>query len=141
MPVPTHPDDDPAATLDALTWAQAALAATLHDAATTPLAEVLKTNPHRTAVLDAAGLLHDGTLRHTDVADVTEQATYDLVWLPAPFLPEPTLTQALPRLIDALKPGAWIVAGTNATAHGLHHAQQFPAVPGGPVLVAAQREN
>ncbi|MGW3345942.1 class I SAM-dependent methyltransferase [Nonomuraea rubra] len=59
---------------------------------------------------EAAGRV---TLRHADVVDVAEQAAYDLVWLPAPFLAEAALAQALPRLIEALKPGAWIVVGTN----------------------------
>ncbi|MBB6553627.1 class I SAM-dependent methyltransferase [Nonomuraea rubra] len=248
------PNDDPAATLEAAAWALAALIATLDDAATKPLADVLAADPQRTAVLEAAGLvqrdgdtlvLHpsyrypdgptnrsaaqarlsslrqavaaaagdqgqaggwadqddevllnqgrasagtgraiagkvvpalpgladrlDGqgsrildigtgiaalaltlaeafprtevvgidvleralelarkelagagseaagrvTLRHADVVDVAEQAAYDLVWLPAPFLAEAALAQALPRLIEALKPGAWIVVGTN----------------------------
>lgn len=62
---------------------------------------------------EAAGRV---TLRHTDVVDVAEQAAYDMVWLPAPFLTEAALTQALPRLIEALKPGAWIVVGTNPAA-------------------------
>ncbi|TJZ97944.1 class I SAM-dependent methyltransferase [Actinacidiphila oryziradicis] len=62
---------------------------------------------------EAAGRV---TLRHADVVDVAEQAAYDMVWLPAPFLSEAALTQALPRLIEALKPGAWIVVGTNPAA-------------------------
>ena len=62
---------------------------------------------------EAAGRV---TLRHADVVDVAEQAAYDMVWLPAPFLAEAALTQALPRLIEALKPGAWIVVGTNPAA-------------------------
>lgn len=62
---------------------------------------------------EAAGRV---TLRHADVVDVAEQAAYDMVWLPAPFLTEAALTQALPRLIEALKPGAWIVVGTNPAA-------------------------
>lgn len=56
------------------------------------------------------------TLRHGDVADVAERAAYDLVWLPAPFLSESALTAALPRLVAALKPGSWIVVGTNPAA-------------------------
>ncbi|MGK3208671.1 class I SAM-dependent methyltransferase [Amycolatopsis sp. MEPSY49] len=320
MSVPTpssllslDPNDDPSTTLEAFTWALAALIATLDDAATKPLADVLTANPHRTAVLEAAGLvrrdgdslvLHrsyqypDGptsrsaaqarlsslrqavgaaagdqgaaggwadqddevlrnqgrasagtgraiagevvpalpglaerldrpgsrildvgtgiaalalalaeafpraevvgvdvmervlelarreladvgteaagrvTLRHADVVDVADRAAYDMVWLPAPFLSEAALIQGLPRLIEALKPGGWIVVGTNSaasdpllravagwhaarnggnaydadrmanalTAHGLRGEREFPTVPGGPVLVAAQRD-
>ncbi|WP_036410483.1 class I SAM-dependent methyltransferase [Micromonospora parva] len=56
------------------------------------------------------------SLRRQDVAEVTEPGGYDLVWLPAPFLPEQTLTVALPRLVQALRPGGWLVAGTNPPA-------------------------
>jgi methylase of polypeptide subunit release factors len=68
--------------------------------------------------LTAAGTEAAGrvTLRHADVVDVAEQAAYDMVWLPAPFLSETALTQTLPRLIEALKPGGWIVVGTNPVA-------------------------
>jgi predicted O-methyltransferase YrrM len=305
-------NDDPSTSLEALTWALAALIATLDDAATKPLADVLPVNPQRTAVLEAAGLIQrdgdtlnlhrsfqypDGptsrsaaqarlsslrqavaaaagdqgeagvwavqddevlrnqgrasaftgrsiastvvpalpglaerldrqgsrildtgtgiaalalalaeafpraevvgidvmervlelarreladagteaasrvTLRHADVVDMAEQAAYDMVWLPAPFLAEAALIQALPRLIEALKPGAWIIVGTNSaapdplrravagwqavrnggnaydadrmtttlTAYGLQDEREFPTVPGGPMLVAAQR--
>ena len=62
---------------------------------------------------DAAGRI---TLRHADVVDLAEQAAYDMIWLPAPFLAEAALTGALPRLVEALKPGAWIVVGTNPAA-------------------------
>ncbi|KAB2382935.1 class I SAM-dependent methyltransferase [Actinomadura montaniterrae] len=62
---------------------------------------------------EAAGRI---TLRHAHAVDVAEQAAYDMVWLPAPFLAEAALTRALPRLIEALKPGAWIVVGTNPAA-------------------------
>jgi len=56
------------------------------------------------------------SVRRLDVAELAEQAAYDLVWLPAPFLTETALSAALPRLIDALRPGGWIVAGTNPAA-------------------------
>lgn len=57
-------------------------------------------------------------LRHQDAADLREPDTYDLIWLPAPFLSEESLTAALPHLADALTPGGWLVAGT------------YPAPPG-----------
>ncbi|MFJ9543936.1 class I SAM-dependent methyltransferase [Streptomyces sp. NPDC101225] len=52
-------------------------------------------------------------LRHLDVAELTERDAYDLVWLPAPFLTEAVLDAAVPRLVDALRPGGWMVVGTN----------------------------
>lgn len=59
---------------------------------------------------EAAGRV---SVRRQDVAELAEPSAYDLVWLPAPFLSEAALGAALPRLIDALRPGGWIVAGTN----------------------------
>lgn len=59
---------------------------------------------------DVAGRV---SLRKLDVADLTEQATYDLIWLPVPFLAEAALKAGLPRVVDALAPGGWLVAGTN----------------------------
>lgn len=56
------------------------------------------------------------SLRLQDAADVSEKETYQLVWLPAPFLSEEALRAALPRLAEALVPGAWLVAGTNPVA-------------------------
>ncbi|MFJ3672528.1 class I SAM-dependent methyltransferase [Streptomyces sp. NPDC090106] len=56
------------------------------------------------------------SLRHQDAVDVAESEAYQLVWLPAPFLSEAALRAALPRLVAALAPGAWLVAGTNPVA-------------------------
>jgi SAM-dependent methyltransferase len=68
------------------------------------------------AELAQAGRLADRVeLREQDVADLREPATYDLIWLPAPFLSETTLIAALPGIVDALVPGGWLVAGTNPT--------------------------
>ncbi|MEV7080933.1 class I SAM-dependent methyltransferase [Streptomyces sp. NPDC093516] len=53
------------------------------------------------------------SLRRQDAVDITESGTYHLVWLPAPFLSEAALRAALPRLVAALAPGAWLVTGTN----------------------------
>lgn len=131
--------------------------------------------PHDRCLVGLFGHLTEAAgrvaLRHADIVDLAERAAYDVVWLPAPFLSEAALTQALPRLTEALRPGAWIVVGTNSAAsdplrravadwhavrnggnaydadmmtatlaaHGLQDARQFPTVPGGAVLVAAQR--
>ena len=61
----------------------------------------------------AADVADRVSLRHLDVADLTEPGSYDLIWLPAPFLAEAALSAGLPRVIDAVVPGGWIVAGTN----------------------------
>ncbi|MFG2356900.1 SAM-dependent methyltransferase [Streptomyces sp. NPDC048521] len=56
------------------------------------------------------------SLRRENAAEMSRKDHYDLVWLPAPFLPEEELRAALPRLAAALVPGAWLVAGTNPAA-------------------------
>jgi len=56
------------------------------------------------------------SLRHKDAVDVAEKEAYQLIWLPAPFLSEEALRAALPRLAEALAPGAYLVAGTNPVA-------------------------
>ena len=61
----------------------------------------------RAGLRPAGSLAGRVELRQQDVADLREPAAYDLIWLPAPFLPETTLTAALPRLVDALVPGGW----------------------------------
>lgn len=70
----------------------------------------------RVETASAADVADRVSLRHLDVADLTEQAAYDLIWLPAPFLAEAALTAGLPRLIAALLPGGWIVVGTSPPA-------------------------
>ncbi len=62
----------------------------------------------RAAVADR-GLTDRVTFRHQDVATLSDVAAYDLVYLPAFFLPEDTLTTALPRIRRALRPGGWLV--------------------------------
>jgi predicted O-methyltransferase YrrM len=52
-------------------------------------------------------------LRQQDVADLREPATYDLIWLPAPFLSEECLDASLTHIVDAIVPGGWLVVGTN----------------------------
>jgi len=49
--------------------------------------------------------------REQDVAQLDEDAAYDLVWLPAPFIPETPLREAVPRMARALRPGGWFMIG------------------------------
>ena len=51
------------------------------------------------------------TFRRLDVAELVDTEGFDLVWLPAPFIPEPALRTGLPRLADATRPGGWIMVG------------------------------
>lgn len=50
-------------------------------------------------------------LRHQDVADLEEECTYDLAWLPAPFVAEPSFTEGIRRVTRALRPGGMLMLG------------------------------
>lgn len=65
------------------------------------------------AASDVAGRVQ---LRLEDVAALTDRDCYDLVWLPAPFLPPSALHLGVCRAAVALRPGGWIVL-----AHGKLH--------------------
>ena len=48
------------------------------------------------------------TVRKQDVAGFTDDAGFDLAYLPAPFVPRPALQAGLPRVAAALRPGGWV---------------------------------
>ena len=50
-------------------------------------------------------------LRAIGIEDLTEEATFDLAWLPGPFLPAAVLATACARVRRALAPGGWAVLG------------------------------
>jgi trans-aconitate methyltransferase len=51
------------------------------------------------------------TVRKQDIAGLTDDAGFDLAWLPAPFIPQQALQASLPRVIAALRPGGWLMVG------------------------------
>jgi predicted O-methyltransferase YrrM len=51
------------------------------------------------------------SLRQQDVAELDDEAAYDVVWLPAPFLPEPALLVGVERTLRATRPGGWVLLG------------------------------
>jgi SAM-dependent methyltransferase len=55
------------------------------------------------------------TLRKQGVAAIDDVDTFDCVWVPTFFLTEPVLTDALPRLLRATRPGGWIALGRFVT--------------------------
>lgn len=61
----------------------------------------------------AAGVGNRVVLREQDVRTLDEVARYALAWLPAPFLPPPVLSAAVPRVVRSLAPGGWLIL-----AHG-----------------------
>ena len=48
-----------------------------------------------------------------DIIALRDINVYDLIWLPAPFLPSDKLNEALAVSASALREGGWIIVGTN----------------------------
>ena len=61
---------------------------------------------------DTEGLQGRVELRSQSVTDLDEEAEYDLVWFPGPFIPAAIVPAALDRCARALRPGGWLVFGT-----------------------------
>lgn len=89
-----------------------------------PRARVVGIDIHRPALLRAganvagAGLAHRIELRPLDVRSLADPAgggfppaTFDLVWLPGPFLPKAVVPEALAATACALGPGGWVAFG------------------------------
>jgi precorrin-6B methylase 2 len=79
-------------------------------------------------------------LRRTGIEELDERAAYDVVWLPAPFIPALVLKDAIKRARAALKPGGWLLmAILNAEGAGEAHAAwtMMNALWGGPTLTKA----
>lgn len=66
--------------------------------------------------VDEAGMTDRIELRHQDVAELDDRHRYCLAWLPAPFVRRSALREGLPRTVEALVPGGWLVVG-----HGKYH--------------------
>jgi hypothetical protein len=56
-------------------------------------------------------LTHRSWIRNQDITTLDEHDRFDCAWLPAPFLPGDVLTAALPRVIEAVKPGGLVAIG------------------------------
>jgi precorrin-6B methylase 2 len=63
----------------------------------------------------AAGLEDRITLRNQDVLAIDDVDQYDCVWLPTFFFTEAQLTEIVPRLTTASRPGGRLVLGTFAS--------------------------
>jgi SAM-dependent methyltransferase len=61
--------------------------------------------------LAASGAATRVTVRKQDVAEFSDDAGFDLAWLPAPFIPQPALHAGLPRVAAGLRPGGWLLVG------------------------------
>ncbi len=63
--------------------------------------ELLRTSPVADRVV----------LREQDVSSLTDEETFALAWLPAPFVPEDALRAGVPRIVRSLIPGGWLIVG------------------------------
>jgi SAM-dependent methyltransferase len=59
----------------------------------------------------AEGVQDRITLRRQNVAEIKDEAAFDLIWLPSPFLSREVVDRALPRVVRALAPGGFLVFG------------------------------
>lgn len=60
----------------------------------------------------AAGLQDRIELREQDAAQLPDESAFDLIWLPAPFIPSQDIWRIVERLHRALKPGGWLLFAT-----------------------------
>ena len=51
-------------------------------------------------------------LRRQDVAELDDEAAYDAIWAPLPFLPRAIVPAAFAALARSLRPGGWLLPGT-----------------------------
>ena len=74
--------------------------------------DVLETALDVAAEYIAASTVADRVaVRKQDLADFSDTGDFDLVWIPAPFIPAGALRDGLPRVVAALRPGGWLSVG------------------------------
>ncbi|MFN8061091.1 MAG: class I SAM-dependent methyltransferase [Vicinamibacterales bacterium] len=61
------------------------------------------------ANIEEAGLQNRVEVREQPCEQLTDEAMYDLAWLPAPFVPKHSLGNLSERVHGALKPGGWLL--------------------------------
>lgn len=64
------------------------------------------------ARIAAAGLADRIDLRDQQLEQLSESSRYDLAFLPRPFLSDQAFATGLPRVIEALRPGGWLLVLT-----------------------------
>jgi 2-polyprenyl-3-methyl-5-hydroxy-6-metoxy-1,4-benzoquinol methylase len=99
-------------------WLSIALARTFPAVSVTgidifePALELARANVAGAALTDRVSLVH------RDASTLASQATYDVIWLPLPFLPAPALPSIIESAVGALRPGGWLLPGTFAGPPG-----------------------
>jgi tRNA A58 N-methylase Trm61 len=61
------------------------------------------------AELDKHGLADRVELRRQSVTDLSDEARYDLGWLPQVFIPRPAFIEGCRRVYAALRPDRWVI--------------------------------
>ena len=85
-----------------------------------PAASVVGVDPWEPAMklavqnVSEAGLEDRITLRPIAIEDITDTDSFDLAWMPAPFLPRSVLESSIPMVARSLRPGGWLVLGRYA---------------------------
>ena len=85
-----------------------------------PEASVVGVDPWEPAMklavqnVSEAGLEDRITLRAIAIEDLTDTDSFDLAWMPAPFLPRAVLESSVPVVARSLRPGGWLVLGLYA---------------------------
>jgi len=70
-----------------------------------PSLELARTN------IAAEGLQNRVTLRRQSIADIDDEAAFNIIWMPSPFLPREVVINALPRMARALTPAGFLLFG------------------------------
>jgi SAM-dependent methyltransferase len=89
-----------------------------------PQASVVGVDPWEPAMklgvqnVSEAGLEDRITLRAIAIEDITDTDSFDLAWMPAPFLPRSVLESSVPVVARSLRPGGWLVLGRYAAPQG-----------------------
>jgi SAM-dependent methyltransferase len=81
---------------------------TLHVTGIDVMPRVLRLAERTVAARSLAGRMD---LREQDVATLDDVDTYDLAWLPAPFIPEPAFREGVRRIAAALRAGGMLIVG------------------------------
>jgi hypothetical protein len=89
-----------------------------------PEASVVGVDPWEPAMklavqnVSEAGLDDRITLRAIAIEDITDTDSFDLAWMPAPFLPRAVLESSVPVVARSLRSGGWLVLGRYAAPQG-----------------------
>lgn len=74
-----------------------------------PSLELARTN------IVAEGLQNRITLRRQSITDIDDEAAFNIVWMPSPFLPREVVISALPRIARALTSAGFLLFGMFAS--------------------------